>query len=375
MNWDQITTNLGNSLIGMQQPFGMPQPVDPAQRQQMIAQSLMTLGGNISANKKNPAAGLGAGVSQLKAQGLDEMGRMAYFQQVQDTATERKAKKEALNQTREWARKHPAFKDMPVDSMDGEDLIKYYVDSQKPQDAPNWQTVTTADGVMAFNPETRQMEKIGDVPPKEGQARRTQKTTVAGNDVLMDLDTGEIITDYGKTQSRAQTVPTAIQTDIIKAETAVKGINSALDDYEKMVKNDVGTWTGTFGGAGKDALGQSRTNISMMLKEAYALGVLNGPDYMLMQQMLFDPRLEALDPIGNASKVYSSITGGTGERAGASVAKLKEILNNSLDAKRKVVSQYGGGENGAMSPEAPADVDPAIWEEMTPEEKSAWTSQ
>lgn len=92
--WDDFTTRMGDALIAPQlppptQPGGpgpARPPVDPAQRQALIANGLLGLGGTLSAAGRGgmgPVEGLGAGMMNLQAQGrrsaMDQlqMGLMA----------------------------------------------------------------------------------------------------------------------------------------------------------------------------------------------------------------------------------------------------------------------------------------------------------
>lgn len=84
--------------------------------------------------------------------------------------------------------------------------------------------------------------------------------------------------------------------DVRKRETALQNVQGALDAFERQL---------TTGGsrllpsAAKSELETNYNNVLLQMKEAYNLGVLNGPDYMLMQKILSDPssvrgRVEAL---------------------------------------------------------------------------------
>lgn len=363
--WDQLGTNVGNSLIGMQQPFGMAPVTDPAQRQQMIQQGLLTLAGSFARNKKNPFKGLSEGAMTLSQQAAENASRGAYIKQFEDAQSERKAQREQANLTKEWAKKQAWAKDYPIDTMDPADIFRLAASANKPADVPN--SVQEYQYAQA-HPDYQAFLDRG----KEGQKPRTEKTSLAGRDVLMNLDSGEVIKDYGPTQSKGQTVPQAVQGDAIRTEQSFKNITQGLDRYEKLAK-DAGVWGASVPGQTKDALEQERRNIQLQLKELFNLGVLNGPDLSLMEQMIFDPGISMLEPLQSSSKIL----GGTTSRVESSVSKLKEMLKSVRDNKLAVVKAYGGGADGATSPaEAPAEVDPAIWNEMTPEEKSLWqTSQ
>lgn len=73
--------------------------------------------------------------------------------------------------------------------------------------------------------------------------------------------------------------------------TTMPNMRNALDQYEKAL--DSTTWIdrtmGPFGGAPMARLKTLHTNTLMLAKELFNLGVLNGPDYQLMLQMVDDP--------------------------------------------------------------------------------------
>lgn len=65
-----------------------------------------------------------------------------------------------------------------------------------------------------------------------------------------------------------------------------QGMMKSLDDYEKMFSEGGSTmWPG----ARKDALDTAHRDLQMQMKELYNLGVLNGPDLDLMNQILLSP--------------------------------------------------------------------------------------
>lgn len=118
--------------------------------------------------------------------------------------------------------------------------------------------------------------------------------------------------------------PNAIQTEAAKAEMAYNSLIPAIDEYVNTVR--------TYGaeampGKGKDLMGQQLRDIQLQLKELYNLGVLNGPDLALMEQMLFDPRI-GLNPMD-----WANAWGAVG-RTEQSAEELKKILTRIRDTKR-----------------------------------------
>lgn len=68
---------------------------------------------------------------------------------------------------------------------------------------------------------------------------------------------------------------------------AQKTLDKELEDYGTLIKKGgVSFLPGT---AERTQVDTSRRNIQLQMKELYNLGVLNGPDLMLMDQMLVDP--------------------------------------------------------------------------------------
>lgn len=67
---------------------------------------------------------------------------------------------------------------------------------------------------------------------------------------------------------------------------AFQGMMKSLDDYERLFADGGSTmWPG----ARKDALDVGHRDLQMQMKELYNLGVLNGPDLDLMNQILLSP--------------------------------------------------------------------------------------
>lgn len=139
-----------------------------------------------------------------------------------------------------------------------------------------------------------------------------------GNVYRTNKRTGQIDQVAGTGQQRP---PEAIRTQGIKADQAYSNLTTALDRYEQTVGR---TGRNLFSGQETDEVSQARTNIQLQLKELYNLGVLNGPDLALMEQMLPDPTvgLGTLGFGGSPSNVWSD----PAARTKAAVARLKEML-------------------------------------------------
>jgi hypothetical protein len=141
---------------------------------------------------------------------------------------------------------------------------------------------------------------------------------VEGSLYRVNKRTGEAALVAGSGQGRP---PEAIRTQAIKADQAFRNLSSALDGYQRLVQE---TGASVLPGQEADAIRQARTNIQMQLKELFNLGVLNGPDLMLMEQMLVDPSvgIGLTGPYG----VPNLLPGNAAARVQASVERLQEML-------------------------------------------------
>jgi hypothetical protein len=168
------------------------------------------------------------------------------------------------------------------------------------------------------------------------ERRQLEFKTVGDQAFLFDPRTGATVPVPG-VQPKP---PEAIRTNAIKADQAYRNLSTALNDYEGLVKR-IGATGATLPGQGSDAVMQARTNIMLQLKELYNLGVLNGPDYELMQNMIPDPSIgiTGRGPWGllpTPTGVPNLLPGNAAARTSQGVARLREMLrtirNNALGA-------------------------------------------
>lgn len=104
---------------------------------------------------------------------------------------------------------------------------------------------------------------------------------------------------------------------------AYSSVLNEFDAYSDMMKEDIPLRPG----AKLDAVKATRRNIQMQLKELYNLGVLNGPDLELMDQIMFDPTsigARAMDFVGVADNE---------DRAMANIDQVKRMLKNLIEPK------------------------------------------
>jgi hypothetical protein len=159
-------------------------------------------------------------------------------------------------------------------------------------------------------------------------------------------------------------VPIAVRTAGINADQAYQALIPLLDEYEKTI-TDPNTGTGRVWGPFEpveaDKVNQQRKNIQLQLKELYNLGVLNGPDLALMNQMLFDPSV-SINPMQVLNGITSKITGGgtdtssagnafwTQARTKQSVGGLKETLRGIRNSKTRALGMDDIGPDGRPIP-------------------------
>ena len=102
----------------------------------------------------------------------------------------------------------------------------------------------------------------------------------------------------------------------------------SLSDYERVFNDPDGNPKTRDGGSTmwpgkrKDELGIAHRDLQMQMKELYNLGVLNGPDLDLMNQILIDPTSASgniMDALGIADME---------ERVPANIAQVRQLMKN-----------------------------------------------
>lgn len=124
----------------------------------------------------------------------------------------------------------------------------------------------------------------------------------------------------------AYELTTSNKTDAQKTHQAYESFTGALDAYEEITKGGAALLPGKQ----KDALDVARRDLQMQMKEMFNLGVLNGPDLALMDQMIVDmtdPGNIILDAAGIAR---------LDERVNANIQQLRNqfarVVKPKLDA-------------------------------------------
>jgi hypothetical protein len=200
----------------------------------------------------------------------------------------------------------------------------------------------------------------GSVQPYRWSADGTKQEYVPGGSA-----DPKMIAEQSLARGGRANVPPPVRTAGIGADQAYQALIPLLDEYEKTI-TDPKTGTGRvfFNEVGEsDKVNQQRKNIQLQLKELYNLGVLNGPDLALMNQMLFDPSV-SLNPMQLLGGLTNKITGGgagtdtsslgnmfyTEDRTKQSVARLKETLRGIRNSKTRILGMDDIGEDGKPIP-------------------------
>ena len=158
-----------------------------------------------------------------------------------------------------------------------------------------------------------------------------------------------------------------------KQVTGAVNLTDAISDYQNKIK---GFGVKDFANPDKRAeMGNLYNNMMLQAKEAYNLGVLNGPDYDILQKVVKDPtNVTSLAFTNNAlskqadslRKTASDIVKNAYMSQGREVPvdiSMKFVKKEEPKTEKKSVKEQLG-----LS-KAPKGVDPKVWNVMTPEEK------
>ena len=132
---------------------------------------------------------------------------------------------------------------------------------------------------------------------KTGKVVFTAPTSKGGTITRFNPDTGQMEIIQSDDLS---TLSSSNQTQAQKVLMASKSLMGGFDEYERLFKEG---GAAVLPGTQRDALQLARRNLQMQMKELFNLGVLNGPDLKLMDEMIIDttnPVNYALDITGVA---------------------------------------------------------------------------
>lgn len=157
--------------------------------------------------------------------------------------------------------------------------------------------------------------------------------------------------------------PAAQKNDAFRIQSAANSIEKNLARYEELVGGTGYVMPGEV--ADSDAVGAEIRNLQLQLKELYNLGVLNGPDLSLMEQVLVDPRVSGMAGMADAG-IDSVFGGGGSARVKASVSRMRTMLNDVLRGRNLEAI----GEGAQAPPPAPRQQGGAGYSGMSDDELS-----
>jgi hypothetical protein len=159
-----------------------------------------------------------------------------------------------------------------------------------------------------------------------------------------------------------------------KQVTGAVNLTDAIGDYQNKIK---GFSVKDFASPDKRAeMGNLYNNMMLQAKEAYNLGVLNGPDYQILQKVVKDPtNITSLAFTNNAlSKQADSL------RKTASDIVKNAYLSQGREVPTDISAKFVKKEEPKTEKpsvaqqlglsKVPAGVDPKVWNVMTPEERA-----
>lgn len=245
---------------------------------------------------------------------------------------------EQKNQTVAWLQKnYPQFADLPP--AEGFKLATQLAGQQRAGPAKR-NVIKGADGFQYFQDTGERV--LPDVVAKEVAPNVVVNT---GSDFKVPTgymrdpqNTGQVVPIPGGPQDL--NTPTASN----KAETQkINSASTALDQSLTAYNNLVQTYGAqVIPGEGKDALLAARRDAQLQMKELFNLGVLNGPDLELLNEMMVDPT-SAMTAI---QSMVTAMAGGGDikSRVAANVKQLRAQFGRIRDSRTP-----GGTQGGAVS--------------------------
>lgn len=313
--WDQIQNGLGQAYMPN---YGS---LDPQAQQAANQQAMMQLGAGLLANStKRPGEALGRSLGGLQQSGMQAMQAQAMAETMNDRRDEKRRRNQLSQALAERFRGTPYEQLAPF--MNANDAMQALSGREPTAAMQNFEYF------QSLPPEGQQqwLQQNG----KDGSRNLVFKD-INGRVVGLDPITGERKIDAGQSGTKEQTVPASVQADVAKTNAAYDTLSQELNDYIQMVEKGGASWVP--GSQERDAIGQKMRNIQLQAKELYNLGVLNGPDLTLMEEMLFDPRVGITNP---------TAAWDAAGRAKRSAEAFRAILKRVRDSKQKMMGGMGG---------------------------------
>ena len=221
-------------------------------------------------------------------------------------------------------------------------------------------------------------------PTNEMQNYEFAKTAEGGNFKGSFNDFRNQITPYQQAQlnidrerlemDRIKNLAKPLPEGLNKQVTGAVNLTDAIADYQTKISS---FGVKDFANPNKRAeMGNAYNNMMLQAKEAYNLGVLNGPDYDILQRVVKDPtNITSLAYSNNAlSKQADSL------RTTASNIVKNAYLSQGREVPADVAAKFVKKEEPKTEKQSaaqqlglskvPKGVDPKVWNVMTPEEKA-----
>ena len=191
---------------------------------------------------------------------------------------------------------------------------------------------------------------------------------------LVDTRSGQARPVMGVGGQQLAGKPKTLPEGLNKQVTGAVNLTDAIGDYQGKIKE---FGFKDFANPNKRAeMGNLYNNMMLQAKEAYNLGVLNGPDYDILQRVVKDPTNVSSLAFSNtalskqadslrktASDIVKNAYMSQGREVPADISA-KFVKKEELKTEKQSAAQQLG-----LS-KVPKGVDPKVWNVMTPEEKA-----
>lgn len=140
-------------------------------------------------------------------------------------------------------------------------------------------------------------------------------------------------------------IPQTIVTNAQKIDRAYNTLSGAIGDYKALIGR-----TGMTYAPGQDTndVRQSRQNILLIGKELFNLGVLNGGDERVLNDLIYNPEVSATNPGQAISTLYHAAKGDVAQQAGHSLDGLLAKIKQNRDSAVKGILPDAGGPAGGF---------------------------
>jgi hypothetical protein len=149
-----------------------------------------------------------------------------------------------------------------------------------------------------------------------------------------------------------------------KQVTGATNLKSAIDNYKETLKGFT-----TLDMANPDAragMGNAYNNMMLQAKEAYNLGVLNGPDYAILQSVVKDPT--KLGSLLTSKKALEKQATDLGKQADVIIENVYKTHNRNVPASLQTMPSAAPATTNKAQ-----NFDPALLQYMTPEQQALFS--